>query len=166
MTLSALTALLDPIASAYNDAPLVQAATTFAHFAGLLLGGGFAIATDWATLRARTVDAVERRRQLALIHAAHRPVVGGLALAFASGALMFVGDYETLATSPAFWAKMGIVALLLANGGVMARTETALRAAAPDESTGWRRLGLAAACSLTLWFAAVLAGTLLVNPTS
>jgi hypothetical protein len=161
--LASVAALAAPWASFYNDAPAVQSTTTFVHFAGLLLGGGFAIATDWATLQAARADVVERGRQLAHIHRVHRPVLVGLALTFASGLLMFAADVETLAASPVFWTKMGLVALMLANGAVMARTESALRGGAPDVEPRWRRLRGASVASFALWFAALLAGTLLVN---
>lgn len=38
-----------------------------------------------------------------------------------------------------------------------------MRADRVDAAHGWRRLGAAAAASLTLWFAALLTRTLLVN---
>jgi hypothetical protein len=161
--LATIAALAEPWASLYNDAPAVQSTTTFVHFAGLLLGGGFAIATDWATLHAAAAGAAERGRQLAHIHRVHRPVLAGLALTFASGLLMFAADVETLAVSAVFWTKMGVVALMLANGLVMARTESALRAGAADVEPRWRRLRRASMASFALWFAALLAGTLLVN---
>jgi hypothetical protein len=56
-----------------------------------------------------------------------------------------------------------LVVLLLANGGVIARTESVLRAGTEDADRQWSRLRRAAICSFALWFAAVLAGTLLVN---
>jgi hypothetical protein len=161
--LATIIGLAEPWASLYNDTPAVQSTTTFVHFAGLLLGGGFAIATDWATVHAAAAGAGERGRQLAHIHRVHRPVLVGLALTFASGLLMFAADVETLAVSRVFWTKMAIVALLLANGAVMARTESALRGGASDVEPRWRRLQGASMASFGLWFAALLAGTLLVN---
>ena len=161
--LAPLVRLAEPWAQLYGNVPAIQTATAFAHFGGLLLGGGFAIAADGATIRAARRHETRRRRQLAYIHGVHRLVLVGLGLTFASGLLLFAADVESLAASPVFWAKMAVVALLLVNGGVMARTESSLRAGNSDVERGWRRLRVAAACSFALWFAALLAGTLLVN---
>jgi hypothetical protein len=90
-------------------------------------------------------------------------VLAGLVMTLASGFLMFAADAEVLAASPIFWTKMSVVALLLGNGGVIALTESALRSGTGDVDRGWRRMRNAAICSVALWFAAVLAGTLLVN---
>jgi hypothetical protein len=155
--------LTEPWAQLYSAMPSVQTATTFAHFGGFLLGGGFAIAADGATIRAARRGHQKRRRQLASIHGVHRLVVVGLALTLASGLAMFAADIETLATSTIFWMKIALVAMLLANGGAMASIESALRAGTVEPEAGWDRLRRAAVRSLALWFAAVLAGTLLVN---
>ena len=160
---SDLAALAEPWAAVYGRVPVLQTATIFAHFGGFLLGGGFAVAADAATVRAARRAVPKRRRQLAYIHGIHRAVLAGLAVTFASGLLMFAADVESLAASPVFWTKMLVVVLLLANGAVMARTVSALRAGAADGGPGWRRLRRAAVRSFVLWFAAVLAGTLLVN---
>jgi hypothetical protein len=161
MSFADLVRIAEPVASFYADSPVLRATATFAHFGGFLLGGGFAITTDAATLRAARAPSAEKDRQLAHIHGVHRIVLLGLALTLASGVLMFVADLEALATSPVFWVKMGLVGLLLVNGAVMVRTESALRRgrAGPD----WSRLRRSALCSCGLWFAAVLAGTLLVQ---
>jgi len=164
--LTALTELIrlaEPWARLYGNTPALQAGTTFAHFGGLLLGGGFAIAADSATLRAARRREPKRRRQLAYLRGVHRIVLVGLAMTLASGLLMFAADAEALAISPIFWTKMSVVALLLGNGGVIALTEARLRSGAGDVERGWRRLRTAAICSVALWFAAVLSGTLLVN---
>lgn len=164
VTLDHLVRIAEPWAALFGDSPTLQTATTFAHFSGLLLGGGFAIAADGATIRAaRRIDR-KRRLQLARIHAIHLVVLAGLALTLVSGMLMFAADLETFAASGVFWTKMGVVFLLLANGGVMARTESSLRAGTTPPDAGWRRMRLTAISSFILWFAAVLAGTLLVNP--
>ncbi|MDQ3995875.1 MAG: hypothetical protein M3303_02530 [Gemmatimonadota bacterium] len=143
--------------------PALQAATTFAHLAGFLLGGGFAIAADAATIRAARGAEPRRRRQLTYIRGIHRLVLAGLAVTLASGLLMLAADLEALATSPVFWVKITLVVLLLANGGVIARTESVLRAGTEDPDRQWGRMRRAAVRSFALWFAAVLAGTLLVN---
>src|SRR5215208_782113 len=157
--LADLARLAGPWATLYGNTPALQTATTFAHFGGFLLGGGFAIVADSATIRAARGREPKRRRQLAYIHGVHRLVLAGLAVTFASGLLMFAADLEALAGSPVFWVKIGLVALLLVNGGVMALTESGLRSGAGDADRGWRRMRRTAVCSFVLWFAAVLAGT-------
>jgi uncharacterized membrane protein len=143
--------------------PAVQAATTFAHLAGFLLGGGFAIAADAATIRAARGTEPRRRRQLTYIHGIHRVVLAGLAVTLVSGLLMFAADVESLVASAVFWVKITLVTLLLGNGVVIARTESVLRAGSEEADQQWGRMRRAAICSFALWFAAVLAGTLLVN---
>ncbi|MFN2566727.1 MAG: hypothetical protein ABR499_17155 [Gemmatimonadaceae bacterium] len=143
--------------------PSLQAVVTFAHLGGFLLGGGFAIAADAATIRAARGREPRRRRQLAYIHGIHRLVLAGLGVTLASGVLMLAADLETLVVSSIFWAKMTIVVLLLANGGIIVRTESALRAGTEKADREWERMRSAALRSFALWFAAVLAGTLLVN---
>lgn len=162
--LAHLAQLAEPWAALYGGTPIIQTATTFAHFGGFLLGGGFAITADTAILRAavRSGEA-RRRRQLAYVRGIHRVVLVGLALTVASGVLMLGADLEAFLLSPIFWVKMALVVLLLANGALMTATDSRLRVADADLDAGWHRLRRAAGRSLGLWFAAVLAGTLLIN---
>lgn len=163
----ALASVVAPWRTLYGNSTVVSTAVTFAHIAALVVGGGLALAADRSTLRALRAGNGERERHLEELHAVHRPVLAALAVAFASGLLLFAADVETFAASPTFWMKLGLVALLLANGAVLARTERALRtttpAAVPDDSPLWRRLRLTAYTSAGLWLAVVLAGTALVN---
>lgn len=161
--LAELARLAEPWASRYNDAPALQAAVTFAHFAGLLLGGGVAVATDVGTLRAARRAPAQRAVRLDDVQAAHRLVLAGLVATLASGVLMLAADVEALLPARVFWVKMALLALLLANGAAMARTERAVRDARLDAERGWRRLHATAGASLSLWFATLLAGTMLVN---
>jgi hypothetical protein len=89
---------------------------------------------------------------------------------FASGVLLAAADLETFATSPVFWVKLGLVALLLVNGFVLERTESRLRGLSAREvvpagrvESSWRRLRKSAVLSFVLWTATLVAGTLLVN---
>jgi uncharacterized membrane protein len=136
---------------------------TFAHLGGFLLGGGFAIAADAATIRAARGAESRRRRQLTYIRGIHGLVLAGLGVTLVSGVLMLAADLEALVASSVFWVKMTIVVLLLANGVIIARTESALRTGTEDADREWERMRTAALRSFVLWFAAVLAGTLLVN---
>lgn len=163
-----------PWASLYADHVAVQTAVVTVHLGGMLLGGGVAVAADRQTLLAARAaraappdDATEaRRRAIAVLRGAHRVVLAGLALSIASGLLLVAADVETYLTAPALWLKLGVLALLLANGAALVRAER--RAADADAARAavdraWRRLRGGAATSLTLWFTLVLLGVLLVN---
>jgi hypothetical protein len=159
----ALAQLLAPWQSLYSNSKIVSDAVTYTHLAGLLFGGGFAVAADRAALRL-TRGAPENRRQLLDdLAAVHRPVLLGLAIMAASGLLLFTADVETFALSPVFWSKAGLVALLMANGYRLMRTERALRTGDhPDHGERlWRQLRATAITSMALWAAVVLAGTVL-----
>jgi uncharacterized membrane protein len=152
--------LAEPWASLYNDSPPLQTGVLFLHLSGLLVGGGFALATDRATLRAARAGPREQARQLSEVHTIHGAVLIGLTLTFASGVLMLAADLETFAGSVVFWVKMGLVLLLLANGYALTRAETALRR---DPNGAWDRLRMVSIASSVLWLSLVLAGTWLSN---
>lgn len=158
-TLQQISGALQPWASLYNGSRLLSSGVMFSHIAGLVLGGGGAVAADRASLRAVRASSTQQASHLRELALVHRAVLWGLSLTFASGLLLAAADVETYATLPAFWTKMGLIVLLLANGVVMQRTERSL-------STGnavWNRLHRSAIVSLVLWFAVVLASTFLVN---
>ena len=90
-------------------------------------------------------------------------VLLGLILALGSGVLLFAADVATFARSPVFWVKMGLLALLLANGWLLSRTESELRTGEIDRPALWTRLGYISYASMALWLALILAGTLLTN---
>ncbi len=155
--------LAQPWASMYNDSPTLQTAVTFLHLSGIFLGGGFAIATDRETFVAlRAARMSGQIRHLAHIHTIHRPVLIGLVLALSSGFLLWAADVQTFARSGVFWLKMALLVLLLANGYLLARTETALREGAPDSPALWGRLRYISAASMALWLGLILAGTVLM----
>jgi hypothetical protein len=156
-----LAAFTAPWADLYSHHTAVQTAVAFGHFGGLLAAGGFALAADRSTLRAFQADVLERRRHLKELHATHRLVVPALVLTVFTGALMFAADLENLAVSPIFWAKIGLVGLLLANGTAMINAERSVRLAGGVTERAWKRLRRTAIASIALWFAAVLAGTAL-----
>jgi hypothetical protein len=159
-----LARLAQPWASLYGDSGALQTGVTFLHVAGIFLGGGFAIATDRETLMAmRNARLSGQIRHLAHIHTIHRPVLVGLVIALSSGFLLFAADVETFARSPVFWIKMLLLALLLANGYLLSRTETTLREGAPDEPRLWARLRYVSAASIALWLGLIFAGTLLMS---
>ena len=165
--------LFAPWQSLYSNSKPVATAVTATHLVALLYGGGFAVAADRATLRARPDDPKAARRVLRDLEAVHRPVLIALAVMLVSGLGMATADVETFAKSPAFVLKLSLVALLVVNGFVLTRTERALRrlpdgAGGADDGSGlrrglWRRLRRTAWASVFLWAGTVVAGTVLVN---
>lgn len=163
-----LISLAAPWASAYSDSKALAVAVVFAHIGGLVVAGGFALASDRGTYRAWRAPAAERAHHLAELRAVHRPVVAGLAVVFLSGVLLFFADVKTYAVSLAFGVKLLLVALLLVNGLVMTGAESALRAPAAagggaGPEAAWHRLRLAAVTSGVLWLATTFVGVVLSN---
>jgi hypothetical protein len=158
---SQLASTVAPWADFYNASPLAQTAVTFGHFGGMMTAGGLALATDRATLRSMHGEAWEHRRHLRELGAIHPLIIGALALTSLSGVLMFAADVEALAVSPMFWVKMALVIALLVNGWIMMQAERQLERVHPSDGHGWRRLRRASLVSLALWFAIVLAGSIL-----
>jgi hypothetical protein len=159
-TSTTVSQLLTRWAHLYGHTP-VSAALTYLHLVGILVGGGVAVAADRASLRLSqaTRDWPEELTRLAGVH---RWVVAGLALIFASGLLMMLAELNSFATSVVFWTKMGLIALLLGNGYLRMRAETALRGGL---AAGWSRFRRTSVASLVLWFVILLAGTLLHSTT-
>lgn len=151
----------------YNDSTTVETAVTSVHLLALLFGGGLAVAADRSTLRVARAPLADRSYQLSELHAVHRPVLIALLALFVSGVMLALADVRTYATSVTFWIKMGLVLLLVINGAVLTRTESALRREdrVPSALTArlWRRLRTSAVLSIVLWGATLLAGAVLVN---
>jgi hypothetical protein len=141
----------------YNDTKTVNTAVTYVHFAGMLVGGGFAVVADRDAFRL-SQEAAASPAGLADLASVHAWVLGGLILVFVSGFLMMFADLHTYMTSPAFWTKMGLIVLVLGNGYARVRAESALRRGAPAAWTWLRRTSVA---SLILWLAVLLASTIL-----
>jgi hypothetical protein len=158
MLATALTNAAQAWGAYYSDHTVVRVGVSFCHFAGLMAGGGLAVAADRGTLRLARGPAAARAAHLDELHAIHRVVVSGLTLMFASGILMAAADLDTMLASRVYWTKMALVAMLVANGVAMQRAERLARTA---PVTGWPRLHRAAITSLVLWFLIVLAGTVL-----
>jgi hypothetical protein len=84
-------------------------------------------------------------------------VLLGLGLTFVTGLLQVASDLKTFLPSTIFWSKMALVALLLANGGLVMRGEKAA-------TTGnWGLLRTAAVASLVLWTVILLFGVILTS---
>lgn len=167
--LQAVAAAAKPWASLYSDSKAVSSTVTFFHLGGLLFAGGLAVASDRATFRALRGTDEDRSRLLVDLGSAHSWVLAGLSVIFVSGLLLALSDVKTFGYSPIYWTKMSLVVLLLVNGSLLQRTEQKLRAGglltqstAPRQQL-WSRLRFAAATSMALWTAIVLAGVILVE---
>jgi hypothetical protein len=159
---STLARLAEPWNALYSDSKAVSSAVVFLHLVPLLLAGGAALTADRATLRAARGSVDDRRRQLGELARVHAVVLGGLALSFVSGVLLFLADVDEFLGSPVFWVKLGFVGLLLLNGFMMNRTEKAL-ASGGDETALWARLRTISVLSLILWVTTTLVGVVLTN---
>jgi uncharacterized membrane protein len=159
---SALARLAEPWNTLYSDSKVVASTVVFLHLAPLLIAGGTALAADRATLRAARGTTEDRARHLVDLGRTHAFVLGGLALSFASGVLLFLSDVDTFLESPLFWIKLGLVGVLLVNGFLMTRTEQALHGQG-DDGALWSRMKTISVVSLTLWLATTLAGVVLTN---
>jgi len=161
--IQALAHIFAPWQSLYSNSKVVSDVVTYTHLAGLLFGGGFAVAADRAALRLSRGAPENRRQLLDHLAAVHRPVLFGLGVMVVSGFLLFTADVETFAVSPVFWTKATLVALLIGNGYRLMRTERALRTSYHPKNGDrlWRRLRGTAIASMALWAAVVLAGTVL-----
>jgi hypothetical protein len=146
-------------ASLYGNSKAISVGVTYAHLGGLLLGGGAALDADRQIMRAHAGAAAERAACMARAPAVHRTVITSLGLVIFTGILMFGSDVETFAGSKVFWFKMAMVALLLANGAFLYRTEKAI--ARDDSARNWSRLKFASIASLSLWACVLLVGTIL-----
>ena len=147
-------------ASFFANHPMVRTLIGFIHVGGLLAGGGCAVYADRAVLAASRLGQADRAAQLQALKSTHRVVTGGLAFIIVSGLLLFASDSDTYLYSKLFWTKMGLTALLLANGGLLIRAE---RRAENGDARGWPGLVMTSVTSLVLWFLTTLAGSGLLN---
>jgi hypothetical protein len=144
----------------YSNSKLISTGVIYVHLAGLLLGGGAAVAADRETLKAAGEADPIRADHLAFLGTVHAIAVTGLAMLAVSGVMMLLADLDTFWSAKAFWIKMSLIALLLANGAVMQQAE---RLARTLPAKAWRQLKLTSIVSLALWFAILLAGTILAS---
>jgi hypothetical protein len=155
-----LAALIAQWVALYSGHAALRTVVIFAHVGALVGAGGCAIAADRATLLASRRDEAERRLQVEALAGTHQVVIAGLALILASGLLMFAADVETFLSSRVFWIKMGLIVLLLANGGALTAAE---RRATRGDQDAWDWLRLTAFASLALWLSITFAGVALTN---
>lgn len=90
------------------------------------------------------------------------PVAGiGLAVAMATGALLFIAEATTYLRNPMFLAKIGLIGLGLANVALFHRRFRAGLAAWPDHGALPAAARLAGGLSLLSWAAALVCGRLI-----
>ncbi|HYL21462.1 MAG TPA: hypothetical protein VEU74_06860 [Gemmatimonadales bacterium] len=143
----------------YADHKAMSGGVTYLHLAGILVAGGFAVSADRAALRwSPAAGSVELQNAFTV----HRWVITGLCLTLVSGVGMLLADLDTYLSSAVFWTKMGLVALLIANGYLKLRAEAGLR---DGGVSAWPWLRRTAIASIVLWFAVLLAGTVLTAST-
>ena len=155
-----LASLLDTWSSFYSNHAALKAGIEFVHIGGLMLGGGCAITADLATIEAVREGPIGRTSQFHVLKRTHTIVVVGLVALFLSGVLLFAADTDTYLHSRVFWAKMALLALLLANGIAMLAGERRVRR---GDVLAWRHLHTVAVSSLVLWFLTTLAGAALTS---
>lgn len=141
----------------YGNHAAVSTTIIYLHLAGLVVGGGAAVATDRQILRAWHRGGDRRPATLQDVAAVHFFVVGGLALMMSTGLLMFFADVHTFRASSLFWWKMGSVSLLLLNGAVLGWAEGLARRT--EGRRGWTLLGTVSVLSMVLWMATLFLGT-------
>ncbi|MGE3274396.1 MAG: hypothetical protein AB7O67_04750 [Vicinamibacterales bacterium] len=146
---AALQTVMTSWAVYYADHQLASAIVRYLHLAGLLVGGGTALAIDRQVLLSARRGMGARASAVAALDGSHAVVVPALALVVATGVLMALADLSTFLDSGVFWFKMAAVGLLLANGAGLVVSERAfLRSGAV---VAWRRLVVASGVSFVLW---------------
>lgn len=155
-----ITSAAETWASVYAASPVLRTVVSFAHVAGLVGGGGCAIAADRAALVAWRSGANERESYLRWLPRTHRAVLAGLGAVIVSGVLLAFSDLDAYWASRAFWIKMALVAALLVNGAMLA---SAGRRVAGGDAASWHALRVTSALSLCLWFLTTLLGAALPN---
>jgi uncharacterized membrane protein len=154
------TELLASWNSAYSGHAGLRTAIEFVHIGGLLAGGGCAVAADLTTISSARDTSAARATELEVLRRTHGLVVFGLAALFLSGVFLFAADVDTYLYSRIFWLKMGLVVLLLSNGGLLLLGERQIKR---GDARAWKRVHGTAVVSLVLWFLTTLAGAALPN---
>jgi hypothetical protein len=140
----------------YGAHQLVSVGIRYLHLAGLMLGGGTALAVDRQVLGATRGTSADRQAAHAMLQRAHRVVVPSLALVVTTGVLMTASDTSTFFASRLYWVKMSLVLVLVLNGALLVAFEGAV---SRGHASAWARLGAASALSLVLWLLILFAGT-------
>jgi hypothetical protein len=155
-----MTELLTLWGSFYANHATIRSLIAFFHVGALITGGGVAVAADRSLLMGRLHHGGSRKTLLEGLASTHRFVIISLMVIGVSGALLFAADYDTLVYSRIFWIKMGLVAALAVNGGLLWRAE---RRAMTGDDSAWRTLRTTSIASITLWMLTTLGGVVLPN---
>ncbi len=150
-----VTHALDGWAAYYDRHRIVSVGVRWVHLAGLLVGGGTALAADRRILSALRSARTVRDSALAELDGAHRVVVPALAFVVLTGLLMTASDRATFLGSRLYWSKLGLITLLLLNGTGLLAAE---RAARQGRGAAWAWLGVTSAASFVLWLVVLFFG--------
>lgn len=148
--IDSLVTALEPWQTLFADSLVVSTVILAVHILSLLIGGGFAIAADRMTLRALRNPHADWQYHREELNSVHGPVTVALMASAISGFLMVAADLEAFITSPVYWVKMALVALLLVNGFFIFRVSR-------------ERSALTARISMILWLSVATLGVVLGN---
>lgn len=171
MIIQSLARFFAPWHDLFGGSTIYPIVTESTHLLAMFIGGGLAVAADRTTLRLQREKRELRRALLTELCYLHRPVLIALGISLLSGLAFLAADIDVFLLSPAFYIKMSLVGLLLANGFLLQRTESLLRRALKDDpvradsfaTMQWNRLRFRSICSMALWSATLIAGVVLFN---
>jgi len=140
---------LTPLGAAIRDSTWLFPVIESGHLLGLAVLGGAVLVVDL-----RLLGVGLRTRSPAYVLEQARPwLLGAVVVMLASGIPLFLSEAVKCYFSPAFWVKMGALALaLLFTFGVRNRRIRARPSLPP-----WQARGIAA-CSMALWLTVATAG--------
>ncbi len=150
-----------PWADFYSKSKPMSLGVTYLHIAGVVIAGGFAMASDRAALRVASGSNEDRAFVLREFTFVHRPVLTALTVVVLSGAAMLLADVETFLKSPVYYVKMALFAVLLFNGWLMQRNEALLATDPSPSNSAWGKFRGNAVASIVLWLSVALAGVIL-----
>ncbi len=149
--------LVAPWSDLYSSSAPLETTVVFLHIGGMMAAGGLAFTLDRAVFRSARHGWPHRADLARDLHQSHRAVLLGLAVVVLSGVALTAADPTVFLESWIYWAKMGAVVVLLANGWFLKRAGDELLAA-PEDQGAFRRLKASAVRSAGLWGLAVLGG--------
>jgi len=152
--------LTETWASLYSNSAAIRSAVSFAHFGGMITGGGTAIAADLNMLSAMRHGHAPPHDEVGRFRNTHLVVISSLVVIVISGVLLLLKDLDAMLESRPFWIKMALFVALLLNGVLVIRAEKQASAGTAD-ARGMLRFACIA--SLILWLAVTLAGTVVPN---
>ncbi len=146
---------VDTWSAYYSNHRMVSVTVRALHLSGLALGGGTALVADRRVLSAFRKAGAARDGMLAELGSSHRVVVPALALVVLTGLLMTASDTATFLSSPLYWTKLSLVALLLLNGTGLLAAERAVKV---GRRSAWSWLALVSGVSFVLWLVVLYFG--------